>query len=64
VPLITIENLTVGFGDRRVLDGISFTVNEGDKIAFIGNNGCGKTTLFKAVKGIITPDDGSVTMHG
>ncbi|MBP5181309.1 MAG: ABC-F family ATP-binding cassette domain-containing protein [Clostridiales bacterium] len=64
MPVLSVDNITVSFDSRRVLDGISFTVNQGDKIAFIGNNGAGKSTLFKAVKGVMIPDDGKVLLHG
>ncbi|MCR5593556.1 MAG: ATP-binding cassette domain-containing protein [Saccharofermentans sp.] len=64
MPVLSVDNITVSFDSRRVLDGVSFTVNQGDKIAFIGNNGAGKSTLFKAVKGVMIPDDGKVLLHG
>lgn len=64
MPLLTIQNITMSYGERRVLDGVNFRVNKGDRIAFIGDNGAGKSTLFKIIKGIITPDDGEVIYHG
>ena len=51
MPILSVDNISVSFGERKVLDNISFTINEGDKIAFIGNNGAGKSTLFKTIKG-------------
>lgn len=64
MPVLSVDSISVGFETRRVLDDISFLVNQGDKIAFIGGNGAGKSTLFKVVKGIITPDSGRVILHG
>ena len=64
MPLLTLNNITMNFGQRRILDGVSFRVNKGDRIAFIGDNGAGKSTLFKIIKGVITPDDGEVILHG
>ncbi len=64
MPLLTLNNITMNFGQRRILDGVSFRVNKGDRIAFIGDNGAGKSTLFKIIKGVLTPDDGEVILHG
>lgn len=64
MPILTVENITKYFSDCAVLDDVSFSVNEGDKIAFIGNNGAGKSTLFKIIKGTLDPDDGKILLHG
>ena len=64
MPLLTLSNITMNYGQRRILDGVSFRVNKGDRIAFIGANGAGKSTLFKIIKGVLTPDDGEVILHG
>ena len=64
MPVLTVDSIEVVFETRRVLDDVSFTVNQGDKIAFIGDNGAGKSTLFKTIKGVITPDSGKVILHG
>lgn len=64
MPVLSVDSISVSFETRRVLDEISFSVNQGDKIAFIGGNGAGKSTLFKVVKGIVRPDSGRVILHG
>jgi len=64
MPLLTVQNISMSYGERRVLDGVNFRVNKGDRIAFIGDNGAGKSTLFKIIKGLITPDGGEVIFHG
>ena len=64
MPVLSVDSISVSFDTRRVLDEISFSVNQGDKIAFIGGNGAGKSTLFKVVKGIVRPDSGRVILHG
>ena len=64
MPLLTVQNISMSYGERRVLDGVNFRVNQGDRIAFIGDNGAGKSTLFKIIKGLITPDGGDVIFHG
>ncbi|MDR3542478.1 MAG: ATP-binding cassette domain-containing protein [Desulfosporosinus sp.] len=56
--ILTVQNLTVTVAGEKVLDNISFIVNKGDKIAFVGPNGNAKTTLFKVLMGEITPDSG------
>lgn len=64
MPILSVDNISVTFGERRLLDGVSFMINEGDKIAFIGNNGAGKSTLFRIIKETLRPDDGRVIKHG
>ena len=64
MPVLSVDSISVSFEPRRVLDEISFSVNQGDKIAFIGGNGAGKSTLFKVVKGLVRPDSGRVILHG
>ena len=64
MPLLTLSDITMNFGERRLLDGVSFRVNKGDRIAFVGDNGAGKSTLFKIIKGTLTPDGGEVILHG
>ena len=58
--LISCDNLTFGYNDVVVLDGVSFTVSEGERIGFIGSNGAGKTTLLKLLLRELLPDCGSV----
>ena len=56
--ILTVKDLTVTVVGEKVLDNISFIVNKGDKIAFVGPNGNAKTTLFKVLMGEIVPDAG------
>jgi len=58
--VIEVENLTKGFGDRVLIDGLSFTLPRNGIVGVIGPNGAGKTTLFKTLLGLETPDSGSV----
>lgn len=64
MPLLTVQNISMSFGERRVLNDVSFRVNKGDRIAFIGDNGAGKSTLFKIIRGNIAPESGEILMHG
>lgn len=57
--LLAVEGLTKTIGDEKVLDNISFTVNKGDKIAFVGPYGLSKTTLFQIIMGELEADAGS-----
>jgi ATP-binding cassette ChvD family protein len=58
--VIEVENLTKGFGDRVLIDDLSFTLPRNGIVGVIGPNGAGKTTLFKTLLGLETPDSGSV----
>ena len=58
--MISVDNITVRFGGFTLFDKVSFQVNKGDRIGFVGRNGAGKTTLLKLVKGLQAPDDGRV----
>ena len=64
MTVISVADLCVSFGTRVILDKVSFSLNENDKLGIIGVNGCGKSTLFKAITGEITPDGGSVFLAG
>lgn len=58
--LIRVENLTVRYGRFDALKNITFTVEKGDYIGIVGPNGCGKTTLVKALLGLVAPVEGTV----
>ena len=57
---ISVNNLCLSFGDRVILDKVSFSLEENDKLGIIGVNGSGKTSLFKLITGEYTPSDGEV----
>ncbi|MBS0993327.1 MULTISPECIES: energy-dependent translational throttle protein EttA [Gluconobacter] len=58
--VIEAENLTKGFGDRLLIDGLNFKLPPGGIVGVIGPNGAGKSTLFKMITGQDTPDGGSL----
>ena len=60
MPLIEVTDLRKSYGDRTVLDGITFDVEEGEVFAILGHNGAGKTTTVETVAGLRTPDAGTV----
>ena len=53
-----VENLCVGYGRRTVLKNISLTVAPGQIVAVLGENGCGKTTLLRAIGGAVSVSSG------
>ncbi|MCE1198515.1 MAG: ATP-binding cassette domain-containing protein [Marinilabiliales bacterium] len=63
VPLIEIRNLTVGYDENIILRNVSLTVLSNDFIGIIGPNGGGKTTLLKAILGLLKPVQGEVAFH-
>lgn len=56
--VLTVVDLTKSFGERQLFRDISFKIRKGDKIALIGDNGRGKTTLFNIIRGVEPPDGG------
>ena len=58
--VIEVDHLSKGFGDRVLIDDLSFTLPRNGIVGVIGPNGAGKTTLFKTLLGLETPDSGSV----
>jgi zinc transport system ATP-binding protein len=63
-PVIDIEKLTFAYDGQAVLSGINLRVNQGDRLAVIGPNGGGKTTLLKLILGILTPSSGHIQVLG
>lgn len=61
---LDIRDLKSGYRDRRVLQGVSFSVKRGEFVGIIGPNGAGKTTLLKTLTHIIRPEEGSVSLEG
>jgi ATP-binding cassette subfamily F protein uup len=61
ISLIQTDNISKRFGDRLLFEQISFTINEGEKVALVAKNGTGKTTLFNLLASIDTPTEGKIT---
>lgn len=62
--MLTLSNVVKYYGDFLALDNISFEINSGDIIAFLGPNGSGKTTTMRIITGFFAPTEGKVTFKG
>jgi len=62
--MIELKNISKRFGKTQVLNSVSLSFKKGECIALIGPNGCGKTTLIKAILGMIIPDKGEIMFDG
>jgi ATP-binding cassette subfamily F protein 3 len=64
MSLLTVANLSLSFGTRKVLDGINLTLAPGEHVGLVGRNGCGKSTLMKLIAGVEThkPDQGQLQL--
>lgn len=63
-PALSAEALVKRFDQTTALDGVSLEVTEGECIALVGESGSGKTTLLRSFNGLVTPDEGRVTIAG
>lgn len=63
-PVIDIQNFTMKFGKKTVIDDLSFSVKKGETFGFLGSNGSGKTTAMRALLGVYIPTKGKLTING
>jgi polar amino acid transport system ATP-binding protein len=64
MPLLEVQNLVKSYGDRTVLDGVSFDLEEGEAKVVMGPSGCGKSTLLRCLNLLIEPTSGSILLDG
>ena len=62
--LLSIEHLSCGYGDRPVLNDVNLTVKEGETVLIVGPNGCGTSTLLKAIIGMLPLAGGDIQFQG
>jgi len=63
-PLLQVENLSLGYGEKDVLSGLSFSIGERETVGLVGESGCGKSTLSKALLGLLKPRQGVIAFNG
>lgn len=61
---IKVDNVSFSYDDNKVLDNISLSVKEGEFVALLGHNGCGKSTMAKLFNVLLSPNSGTVTIDG
>ena len=61
--MLSIQNLTKTYGIETILNGVSFTLNQGERFGLVGPNGCGKTTLLRIICGQENADAGVVRFN-
>ena len=64
MPMIEVRNLTKRYRDRIAIEGLSFSVNEGEILGFLGPNGAGKSTTMKILTGFLPPSAGTARVAG
>lgn len=62
--MITVEGLTHYYGERRAIEGLSFTISRNECVGFLGRNGAGKSTTLKILAGLVVPSAGTVSLDG
>ena len=62
--MIVVQNITRTFGAHKAVDNVSFTVESGERIVFLGTSGSGKTTLLKMINRLLEPDSGEIRIDG
>ena len=63
-PIIEFENISLSYGNRLILDNISFKINSGQIFGMLGPNGVGKSTIFNIITGLIKPQIGKIKISG
>ncbi len=64
MELLKIKNLSKSYGNKKVLQNINLTINQGKIIGLLGKNGSGKTTLIKLINDLLTKDSGEILVNG
>ena len=62
--VVQLDNISLAYGNRLILDNINFNINEGQIFGMLGPNGVGKSTIFNLITGLISPKSGTIKMEG
>ncbi len=62
-PIVSLENISLSFKNRIILDNISFNLNQGQILGLLGPNGVGKSTIFNIITGLLKPSHGKIIMN-
>jgi len=62
--LLKLENISLSFGSRQILENINFEINKGEIFGMLGPNGVGKSTIFNLITGLVSPEKGSIFISG
>jgi osmoprotectant transport system ATP-binding protein len=63
-PAVELRNISKSFGERRILDRVSFRVEPGETLVLLGSSGSGKTTTLRTINRLVEPDEGEVEVEG
>ena len=62
--VVAFHDLSFGYGDRRIIDRVSFEIRRGEVVSLMGGSGVGKTTLLRLMSGLVGPQQGRVDVFG
>jgi phospholipid/cholesterol/gamma-HCH transport system ATP-binding protein len=63
-PEISIQNLSIAFGPKKVLNDLNLEINKGENLVILGKSGCGKSVIIKCIIGLLVPDKGIIEVFG
>ena len=61
--ILSIENLEKTLKDEPLFENVTLGLESGEKVGIVGKNGCGKSTFLKTISGVITPDEGKISLR-
>ena len=64
MEILSVKNITKSFGENRIIEDVSLTLNKGELVSLLGVSGAGKTTLFNCISGIDKADSGQIILQG
>lgn len=64
MEILTVNSLNKSFDDKKIIEDVSLSLNEGEIVGLLGVSGAGKTTLFNCISGILKPENGNIILNG